>query len=538
MLTDFRSNSGTLRMKGINGILPEKQFTRGFKHAFSPVLVVLFISVISLQGISQKSIDTEKLDEYITACMKDWEIPGLAIGIVKDDSVIFAKGYGVRELGKKDKVDVNTMFGIASLSKAFTAACLAVLVDEGRISWDDKVTDYLEYFRLYDPCATHEITVRDLLCHRAGFRTFSGDLLWYTTTYTRREIIERIQYLEPAYSFRSQYGYSNLMFLVAGELIPAISGKSYDEFVQTRIFDPLGMKNSNTSISEHKNYDNVAIPHDKVNGKMTPIIYRSWDNIAPAGGINSTVSDMVKWIKLQLNSGTFNGKELYSSARQKEMWQAHTPQNPPALNKTIHFRAYGLGWGMMDYYGRKVVYHGGACDGMISRIALVPEEKLGFVILTNNINALPAALMYRIIETYMGEKGKKYSDLFLNYYKSREEQQKQKMEKEEAERVKDSSPTLPLKDYTGTYRCRLYGEAKVTYKNKKLIISFVPAPDFTSEMDHWQYNTFRIKFEKYVYLPEGKVTFTINAKGKPDKMFIDVPNPDFHFYELIFEKVE
>ena len=305
----------------------------------------------------------KEIDAYAAKAGQDWRVPGFAVAIVKDDAVIFAKGYGVRELGKPEPVDEHTLFAIASNSKAVTAAALAILVDQGKIQWDDPATKYLPGFQLYDPYVTREITVRDLLCHRSGLATFGGDLLWYMTTYSRDEILRRVRYLKPVTSFRTTYGYQNLMFLAAGQIIPAVTGKSWDDFVREKFFMPLGMSRSTTSIAGFMPGGNVATPHNEVEGKINVIHYVNVDNLAPAGAINSCVADMAQWLRLQLGRGTYQGKEIFSKDRSREMWTAQTsiPIGAQAekLNPTTHFQAYGLGWFMMDHHGRKVLNHGG-----------------------------------------------------------------------------------------------------------------------------------------------------------------------------------
>lgn len=253
----------------------------------------------------------EGLDQYITEAMRSWEVPGLAIAIVKDDRVLLAKGYGVRKLGDPAPVNEHTLFAIGSASKAFTAASIAMLVDEGKLKWDDPVTNYLPGFQLFDPYATRELTVRDLLCHRSGLER--ADLLWYGSAFGREEILRRIRYLKPSWSFRSRFGYQNIMFLAAGQIIPAITGKSWDDFVKERLFAPLGMSSSNTSVRDLARSDNSATPHAKIEGKVEPIAWRNIDNVAPAGSINSSAADMAQWIRLNLNWGKFNDKQLISS---------------------------------------------------------------------------------------------------------------------------------------------------------------------------------------------------------------------------------
>lgn len=503
------------------------------------IFIITFLLIV-VNVFSQKP-DLQKLEAYIQKCMAEWEIPGMAVGIVKNDTLIFAKGFGVREIGKPEKVDENTMFGIASNTKAFTSAALATLVDEGKINWDDRVTNYIPYFELYDPFVTHEMTIRDLLCHRSGLKTFSGDLLWDATTYTRDEIIRRIKYLKPVYSFRSHYGYSNLMFLTAGEIIPKVTGKSYDDYVKEKFFEPLGMKNTNLTIKKHSDYKNLAIPHAKNEGKLVTVKYISWDNIAPAGGINSTVNDMSKWIKMQLNNGTQDNHLYFTKEAQSEMWSAHTVEDISKFDEymfpSMHFHSYGLGWDLFDYHGKKIVNHSGGLDGMISQLVLVPEEKLGFVILTNSINYLPYTLMYSILDRFLStEEGKDYSSILVKYVKANEQNKIKNALEAEQSRDKNSKPSLELEKYCGTYGGDLYGNATITLKNGKLNLQFVPAPDFFSVLEHWQYDAFVVEFKNFPSLPKGKVNFILNQNGEVDEFKIDVPNPDFDFTELSFKK--
>lgn len=504
--------------------------------------VVLFLLFFSGQIIGQNySRYIQSLDSLLETSMKAWEIPGMAVAIVKDDSVIFAKGYGVRNIEKDGKVDANTVFGIASNTKAFTTASLATLVDEGKIDWDDKVVKYLPYFEMYDPYVTNDMTIRDLLCHRSGFKTFSGDLLWHSTVYSREDIIRRVKFLTPEYGFRSHYGYSNLMFLTAGEIIPAVTGISYDEYLKTRFFTPLGMNNTCTSIRDFSGIENLAQPHIKHEGKTIRIKYISWDNIAPAGAVNSSVMDMTKWIKMQLNQGTYKGKVYFSPDAQKEMW---TPFITEKLSRTDeflfptkHFDLYGLGWSLFDYHGRKIVNHSGGLDGMVSQVVLAPEEKLGFIVLTNSNNYLPYALMYHILDIFFEQKGKDYQSLFLKIVKQNELYENEMAKKEDEDRKINTKPELSLNSYAGTYNSELYGDATVTLEKGKLKLQFVPAPEFVSELEHFENNKFTVEFDAFPSLPRGKVEFIKNSENTIE-MKIDVPNPDFDFTELKFIKVK
>ena len=374
------------------------------QRCFRLITLLLFVLLTFLPAYGQDA-PLNGFDDYVNKALREWEVPGLAIAIVKDDRIVLAKGYGVRKLGDPTPVNERTLFAIGSSSKAFTAAAIAMLVDEGKVKWDDPVTKYLPGFELYDPYVTRELTVRDLLSHRSGLER--GDLLWYGSEYDRDEILRRTRYLKPTWSLRSTFGYQNLMFLAAGQLIAKVSGKSWDEFIRQRIFVPLSMTASNTSIKDFKNCDNVSSPHGKFEDKIEAIPWRNIDNIAPAGSINSSVVDMAQWVRLQLAQGEYQKQRLLSSGAAKEMQTSQTVirAEPPfsLFYPEAHFLNYGLGWFLHDYKGRKVVEHGGAIDGMRAQVAMLPEEKLGLVILTNmDGTILPLALMFRIFDAYLG----------------------------------------------------------------------------------------------------------------------------------------
>jgi CubicO group peptidase (beta-lactamase class C family) len=351
------------------------------------------------------------LDAYVARDMKTFDVPGIALAIVKDGKVVFAKGYGVRKVGDAAPVDENTLFGIGSNTKAFTAAALATLVDEGKISWDDKVYERLKGFQMYDPYVSHEMTIRDLLTHRSGMGLGEGDLLfWPHTTYTREDIIYRLRFMKPASSFRSHYAYDNLMYIAAGQIIPAVTGKSWEEYIREKILQPLGMKTTNLSTTAFKPGDNYAWPHSKVEGKLQTIPFQDLDNAGPAGAINSSVAEMAKWIMLQLNHGKFPGREgrLFSEAQSHEMWTAQTltpisTADSPLAALRPKFSAYALGWGIRDYHGRKLVGHSGGVSGFVTRVLLVPEENLGMVILTNaEDGGAFESIVYHVLDSNFG----------------------------------------------------------------------------------------------------------------------------------------
>ncbi len=508
-------------------------------------ILLLLIVITTPQLLLAQTIESQlrAIDEYALEISKDWPAPGFAIAVVKDDKVVFAKGYGVREMGKNDAVNENTLFAIASNTKAFTAAGLAILVDEGKLKWDDPVTKYLPSFQLYDPYVTRELTIRDLLSHRSGLATFAGDLLWYESNYTRDEILQRARFLKPVTSFRSRFGYQNILFMAAGEVIAKVSGLSWDEFMKQRFFIPLGMKRTVTLHADLMKAENVATPHNAIEGKTRVIRYGNVDNIGAAGAIKSSVADTAQWLRLQLGRGTYSGQKLFSSDRSREMWTPHTVLGPISeqaekSNPTRHFSLYGLGWILSDYHGRLWVSHGGGLDGMISQIALLPEEKLGVVVLTNSETPLSTVLVNKTVDTFLGLPARDWSSEFLARSKQGEAIGRAEAKKVEDSRVANTKPSLPLSAYAGTYTGTMFGDAKVTEENGKLVLQFAPSPLFAGDLEHWHFDTFRVKWRDTIVYPfsRGSVTFNLNAQGTVDEMKIDVPNPDFDFKELEFRR--
>jgi CubicO group peptidase (beta-lactamase class C family) len=479
---------------------------------------MLFIG--SLSAAAQNA-PLQGFDDYVNKAIKDWEVPGIAIAIVKDDKIVFAKGYGVRELGKPSPVDERTLFAIGSSSKAFTAATVAMLVDEGKLKWDDPATKYLPSLQLYDPYATRELTVRDLLSHRVGLER--GDLLWYASPYDRSEVLRRIRYLKPSSSMRSRFGYQNVMFLAAGQIIPSITGKDWDDFTRERIFVPLGMTATGTSIKTLANSNDVAAPHSKFGDKVESIAWRNIDNIAPAGSINSNVVDMAQWVRLQLGGGKYQNKQLISPTAIKEM---HAPQTIIPLEGAMeklypeaHFLSYGLGWFLSDYRGRKLVEHGGAIDGMRALVAMMPEEKMGIVILTNlGGTTLPMPLAYRIFDAYLGAQPRDWSADMLKTIKTLQEQGKAAALKAESERVKGTSTSLAMEKYAGEYQNEMYGDSKIVFENGKLTAQF--GPNYTGDLEHWHYDVFRITWRDRTQ-GKGFVSFRLNRQGKVEMMNIE-----------------
>lgn len=472
----------------------------------------------------------------------DFEVPGLALAVVKDDEVVFAQGYGVRKLGEAVAVDEQTLFATGSISKSFTALCLAMLVDERKIGWDDPVTNYLPGFQLYDPYATRELTIRDLLSHRVGLAPVSGGTLWYGSTYDRAEVLRRARHLKPVSSFRSRFAYQNITYLAAGEIIPAASGMSWDDFVHERIFKPLQMNASNTSITALEETGNVATPHAKIDGSVQIIPYRDYDNVGPAASINSNVVDMAQYLRLYLASGKYGEQQLLSTAGVQELWAAQTvipiePLPAPIASLTPIFYSYGLGWFMRDYRGRKLIFHSGGVDGMTALAAMIPEERLGIVVLANQQEPIVGPVVYHILDSYLQLPPSDWFSAYLERRKDWNDRRKQAEATVEDARVGGTKSSLPLDHYVGTYHDVMYGDITIGLESGNLVLRFSQTPAFTADLEHWHYDTFRINWRDPMVM-KGLVTFPLTSQGKIHELRLDQPKLlDVDFDELNFTRI-
>jgi CubicO group peptidase (beta-lactamase class C family) len=484
---------------------------------------------------AQRTPDLRALDAYVAQARADWRVPGLAVAVVKDGRIVFEKGYGTRHRFEGGAVDEHTLFAIASNTKAFTSAAIAMLVDEGKLRWDTHVTDVLPWFQARDPYVTREMRVRDLLSHRSGFGTFSGDLLWYGTAYPADQVVRRLRHLEPATGFREGYRYNNLMFITAGEVIRAVSGMPWDAFVRTRILEPVGMTATVTSVAQLRGKTNVATPHGVKADTVRPFPWQPWDAMGSAGAIISSAHDMARWLTLQLGRGETGGTRLFSETQSRTMWTPHimSPVGPGTEQRwpSTHFVGYGLGWSLRDYLGRKLVMHGGAYDGMYSQVVLVPEERLGVVILTNAMTDVQSALAWRIVDAYLGAPPRDWSRDYLDRVGPTTEQRR--WAEWERTRAQGTAPSLALEAYAGTYGGALYGDATVTLEDGKLVLRLLPAKDLVGDLTHWHRDVFRVHWRReFPWFGDGLVQFVLNAGGDADQVVIDVPNDDFWFTEL------
>ena len=518
------------------------------KHHFTNRLFLLLaLALFAVSAAAQTDPAFQKklddIDSYAQKVMADWPQPGMAIAVVKDDKVVFKKGYGVREIGRPEKVDADTVFAIASNSKAFLAATVAILVDEGKLKWDDKVTKYLPDFKMYDPYVTNELTIRDLLTHRNGLATFSGDLLWYENTYSPDEIVARVRYLKPVAGFRTQFGYQNVMFVTAGQVVEKVTGKTWPQFVKERILKPLKMERTTTSVKDLPN--NAAVPHNEsFGGKLRPLHHGNVDGGVAAAGLNSSVADLSQWIRLQLGRGTIDGNKLISSARITEMWQPYMmmPISEAAerSNPTRHFSGVGMGWFVNDYHGRKIINHSGGLDGMLSYTVLIPEENLGFVVLTNSEYPPFSIMMNKMMDVFVNAPERDLNGNALRSAAAQKAKAAEDLKKIEDARRKDTRPSLSLDDYAGRYSDDYYGTVSVVNEGGKLVFKMDASPNLTADLEHWHFDTFRLRWRAstaYNFSVPGFITFDIDKTPAVRGMTIDQPNNDFWFYEMSPKKV-
>jgi CubicO group peptidase (beta-lactamase class C family) len=449
----------------------------------------LLISIALVRFAAAQTLDVSKVDALAEAALKAWNAPGVAVAIVKDDRVLMAKGYGVKERGKPGAVTADTVFAIGSMSKAFTTASMAMLIDEGKMSWDDPVRRHVEFFRLSDPLANEQVTLRDLVSHRTGLSRH--DVLWTRSPWTQEEIIRRIGYVKLSQPFRTSWQYQNIMFSTAGYAVGKASGGSWQAFVEQRIFEPLGMKSASTSIAAAQSAPDHASPHRKTQ----VIAWHNLDNIAPAGAVNASLKDVIQWARLQLNGGEIDGTRLISEKNVEEM---HTPQmamRPEDAgrdwNPEIGQLSYGLGWFLVDYRGLHLVSHGGAIDGFRSDLTLVPREKTAVIVLCNlDQDNLPEALRWSILDLMHGYPATDWNATLIGHAQEEQKAAEAARKRRAAERVQGTTPSHPLADYAGTYSDAGYGDVRIAVANAALTLEWL---SLHAPLEHYHYDTFEAK---------------------------------------------
>jgi len=484
-------------------------------------LLVVVLTVVAVWDVRSESEPLAGLDGYIAKAMTDWHVPGLATAVVKDGQVVFARGYGVRELGKPGQVDTHTLFAIGSTTKAMTAALVAMLVDEKKVDWDAPVTRYLPWFQLKDPAATRELMVRDLLTHRAGLG--NADYLWYGQANSTEEILKRVRLMEPAYPIRSKFIYQNIMYAAAGAVIESASGKPWIEMMRTRIFEPLGMNDTISTAATLATRTNVASPHAIVAGQVRVIENASVDPVAAAGAVWSSVADMSKWVQFLLDGGRAggpSGKQLLSENSFAELFKPQTiapfDMYPTTRLTKPHWMTYGLGWFQQDYRGQAVDFHTGSIDGMVAIHGLIRDQHLGVYVLGNLDHAeVRHAIMYEVFDCYAGRSDHDWSAEFSKLYGDRQKEADRDRVKKESQRSRGTSPSLPSEKLTGTYTDPLHGEVTISRDAAGLRIQYGSA--FIGILEHWHYNTFRATW-KAAWREPALVTFDLDEDGQPNAL--------------------
>ncbi len=485
------------------------------------------------------------LDARIEELLKATATPGMAVAIVEDGKIVHAKGYGVRRLGAPEKVNADTIFTIGSTAKAMTSAALATLVDAGKIGWDDRVVDHLPGFQMYDAWVTREMTVRDLLVHRSGLGMGAGDLLYIPRgSYSRDEIVRRLRYIRPATSFRSGYAYDNVLYIVAGALIEAVSGQSWEAYLRDHVLRPSGMTRATDTFDQLFATANRAYPHARFGGAVrgTGPMRRldEADHLpqasAPAGLLAASANDMARWLQVQLNQGALpDGGRVYSEASAREMWAPVTPMPIAELPEPIagtqpSFDAYALGWEVRDYRGHRIIWHAGGVYGSTSVVVLIPERKTGFAIEINSEEAEPRfGLMYELLDHYLGLPHTDWAARFGAYRRQRIAAAEAAVAQKGATPAQ-VGPSLPLARYAGRYVDPWYGPLSITADAQGLTADFVPTPRMKGRLTHYQYDTFVVRFDDPAIEP-AYLTFALDAEGKVARITAKAVSPiaDFSY---------
>jgi CubicO group peptidase (beta-lactamase class C family) len=481
-------------------------------------LLFLFLLLFTVLPVTiAQDLLPENFEEWIYEGMEMWEIPGIAIAIVKDGEVVLAEGYGIRKLDEPERVDSDTQFGIASVSKHMTASSLAILADEGLIDWNDPVIKHIPWFRLSDPFATENVTIHDLLTHQVGVGRILGNRLQFMTNRSRDELLYRMRYHDFEQPFRSEFVYNNVMYTLAGEVVAAVTGQSWDSFMAEHFFEPMRMSRTNTSIDDLHEDRNAAWPHQYIKGEVIAIQRRNWDIASPAGGVNSTANDMARWMQMQLDLGIFEGEQLISTESVTAIQTPKVSQGSDGL--TGAQRSYGYGYSITDHHGHRMISHGGATDGMNTSYTLMPDHNFGIIIMSNNFNNFMNAVAYTVIDHMLGVTDRDWNQLYYNSYNNHYETVKAMREEFESKRISGTSLTHSLEEYTGRFYNDLYDQAEIHLEGDGLVLTVFDDENLSADLEHWHHNTFRINWRNPAQREEF-LKFDMNYEGEIDALEI------------------
>jgi CubicO group peptidase (beta-lactamase class C family) len=503
------------------------------------IFILLFIITCFSNNYSQtgtRSFIRDSLDAYVEKALSTWNIPGTAVCVVKDSKVVVMKGYGIREAGKPDQVNENTLFMIGSNTKAFTGTALALLEHEGKLSLDDKVQKYLPDFTMKDSLTSRELNLTDIVSHRMGMETFQGDFMYWTSDLTMDEVIKKFGQLTPVYNFRTKWGYTNAGYAVAGKIIEKVSGKTWGKFLDDRIFKPLGMDRTLALSEELKSAENVAFPHTIIEEQTVPIPIPDIDNLAPAGSIGSSIKDMSSWLIAQLSNGKYSGEEVIPPSVIKQT------REPVSIVRRIshpfntqHYSLYALGWQLQDYEGRELVEHTGGVNGFVTSVTLLPEENLGVVVLTNtDQNGLFIALKWEIIDACLGLPYRNYSETYFNRFGAGREREEKRIEELRDSVKMNLSPAFSRDSYTGRYVHHVYGYIDISKEEDILVMNFEHHSNLKGKLESLGGNRFLCTYNDPIY---GVRVIPFKTEGNEVESFTFSVHPfiEFTTYEFIKE---
>jgi CubicO group peptidase (beta-lactamase class C family) len=500
--------------------------------------ILLLFVILSCNTAAQiPAFITDSLDAYVDRALEQWQIPGAAVLIVKDGKVVTAKGYGVKEIGTNDKVDENTLFLIGSNTKAFTGTALALLEYEKECRLEDKVVQYLPEFKMKDQWITNELNLIDIVSHRIGMETFQGDFMYWTSDLTADEVIDKFGMLTPTYNFRTKYGYTNAGYAVAGKIIEKISGLSWADYLKEKFFIPLKMDRTKALSVDYSSSENIAKAHTLIDGKMSLLPFKSFDNLAPCGSISSSINDMTNWITALLDSGRLNGETIipYSVIKRTREPQTFARKSRHPFNKT-NYSLYGLGWAMEDYEGRELISHTGGVNGFVTSVTLIPEENLGIVVLTNNDqNAFFQMLKWEIADAFLGLPFRDYNGYMYERAKIQIEKRDLAISEWKDSVSMKINPEVDLSNFAGRYEHEVYGYAELIQKDDYLELRLQHHSDITGKLEYIGSGRFLCTYSDPVY---GKRVFPFKIENKSVKsfeLFVD-DFIEFLSYEFVKKK--
>jgi len=513
------------------------------------LVAVLLIASLLGACATQPHLSPRKIDELVVAAMQEFSVPGVAVGVIKDGVVVHASGYGVRELGLDEPVDTETLFRIASTSKAFTTASLAMLVDEGKLNWDDKVVDHIPGFALYDPWVTKEFTVLDLLTHRSGLVSGAGDLMLWPkpNEFAREDIIHGLRYFKPESAFRTEYAYDNLLYIVGGELVPAVTGVAWEDFVDARILDKLGAKRCFAGRIPQPEMQNLAAPHAIIEDELQVVdrnrASADVDVAAAAGGVRCSLDDMLTWTQVQLARGKLaDGSELFSEEQSRTMWSPQTilgVSNDAYERDRTHFKAYALGWRLADVHGYKHVSHTGSYTGFRAHVILVPELDLGVVILLNaSASSARAAIGEGIVKAYMGID----DDVDWVEYFAREAAADNDDDSEAVTAEPDfrnGQVLASLDSYAGRYRDAWFGDVAIEKRGDELWFASLKSPRMEGRLWPFEDHTFYAYWTDRTLEADAWISFEVDDAGDSGRMVLEPvwDYSDWDLSDLDFQRV-